>query len=323
MNLRTLTTMTEPQARAWLESMRWPHGPICPHCGEVNNAIKVERHKADSEARDGLYLCHGCGKQFTVTVGTIFEGSHIGLRTWLMAIHMLTSSKKSLSALQLQRQLGLGSYRTAWHLGHRIRHMMANGGPFKPLTGIVEADETYIGGKPRPKAGKSGKNKRGRGAPNKTCVAVLVQRDGGGARARAVEKADENNLKGFLREHVSFKAAIHSDEWGAYRGLDYEFHGGHFTVNHASGEYARDGVHSNTAESFNGLFKRAILGSWHHISREHINRYLDEQCFRWTYRKDSDWTRTVTAIKQAGGVRLYYRKPKSDVVESSRLVADG
>src|SRR5882724_1320394 len=122
MNLSTISSMTEPQVRKYFEALRWPNGAICPHCAVVGEATEIERHNPDSKARDGLWQCRACGQQFSVTVGTIFEGSHLPLRTWFMATSILCSAKKSVSARQLQRQLGIGSYRSAWHLCHRIRH---------------------------------------------------------------------------------------------------------------------------------------------------------------------------------------------------------
>lgn len=331
MNLRTLSSMTEEQSRTYFESLRWPNGPVCPLCAVVGEATKIERHKADAETRDGLYQCRACRNQFTATVGTVMEGSHLPIRTWLMAINLLCAAKKSISAAQLQRHLGIGSYRTAWFLCHRIRHMMANGGPTEPLTGIIEVDEVYVRGTAKGKGQKAQRKSRvkrklratsGR-ATDKQCVQVLVQRDGA-ARARAVSRVNAKTLKPFIRAHVAFEATIHSDEHQGYFGLADEFAGGHETVNHAKGEYARGNVNSNSAESFNGLFKRAIHGSWHHISREHINRYLDEQCFRWSHRKVSDWTRTLRALKQSEGVRLYYKQPRRQGEEDgARLVAGG
>jgi hypothetical protein len=319
-NLSTLGKLTEDDARSMLERMRWPNGPICPHCGVVGEATAMASDTAtENKLRAGVWNCRACREPFTVTVGTIFEGSHIPLSRWLVGFYLFASSKKSISALQLQRQLGLGSYRTAWHMAHRIRAAMANGGPQGPLTGNVEVDEVYIGGKPRHK----GTGVRGRGT-KKTPVAVLVQRDGA-ARARAVERVDGKTLKAFIRENVAKSATIYSDECNSYTGIGKEFDGGHHVVRHAypHREYARPGgVHSNTAESFNGLFKRAIQGSWHHISKEHIGRYLDEQVYRWTHREVSDTQRTLTALGRVEGIRLYYRKPKGSEGEAG-LVANG
>ncbi len=147
MDLAELTSLTEEQAREYIESLRWPEGPICPHCGGTKVGSIVPNK--EKEVRAGLYNCLSCFKQFTVTVDTIMHGSHISLRHWLIAFHLMTSSKKGISALQLQRNLGLGSYKSAWHLSHRIRYAMTEGSMFFPLRGTVEVDETYVGGKPR------------------------------------------------------------------------------------------------------------------------------------------------------------------------------
>src|SRR5262245_27298287 len=248
-NLQTFARMSEAEARAFLERLRWPDGPICPRCGVVGEATLMHSAKGSAnKVRDGLYNCRACREPFTVTVNTIFEGSHIPLSKWLIGFYLFASSKKSLSALQLQRQLGLGSYRTAWHMAHRIRHAMQNRGPQEQLAGIIEVDETYVGGKPRRYHGEPQRGKRpagmpprrrGRGALNKIAVQVLVQRDGV-ARARAVQRVDENTLKPYIVEHVAKSATINSDEFLSYRNLGKHF-AKHETVAHGQGEYARGG----------------------------------------------------------------------------------
>jgi len=294
-SLMTLAAMTEDDARAMLERIRWPDGKVCPHCGIASDVWNLV-------TRPGLYKCKACRKQFTVTVGTIFHRSHITLKQWVIAFHLMCSSKKGISALQLQRELGLASYQSAWHLAHRIRHAMKVEPLNAMLSGEVEADEMYVGGKPRYGA----KGRVGRGTV-KQPVAVLVQRDGA-ARARAVEHVDSDTLKGFVRENVAKNSTLFTDEWASYRGLGKEFNGGHRVVRHKDHQYARPGgIHSNTAESFNGLFKRAVMGAWHHVSKQHIQRYLDEASFRWSARRMTDGERTELALGQAEGKRLMYR----------------
>jgi transposase-like protein len=333
-NLSTLGRLTEEEARKMLERIRWPHGPVCPHCGVIGEAKRMESaDETEHQLRDGVLNCRACRKPFTVTVGTIFEGSHIPLAKWLLGFYLFASSKKSMSALQLQRQLDLGSYRTAWHMAHRIRHAMQNDPNPGKLSGIVEADETYVGGKPRriagrPSKGDLGSPKRRQTAQLKSLekrvpVAVLVSRDGQ-ARTRALEKVTSDNIREFIKANVDVsKATLHTDEHHGYMDVGREFAGGHHAVKHADGEYARGSVHSNTAESFNGLFKRSINGAWHHISREHIGRYLDEQCFRWSNRKVNDGERTIAALDRVGGVRLYYRTPEGKAREGQSLVVGG
>jgi transposase-like protein len=329
--LATLGRLTEDQARRMLERIRWPHGPTCPHCGVVGEASLMESaEESETQLRDGVWNCRACRKPFTVTVGTIFEGSHIPLAKWLLGFYLFSSSKKGISALQLQRQLALGSYRTAWHMAHRIRHAMQNDPKPGKLSGVVEADETHVGGKPRKGVRKNlgSKTKNIQAAQKawrdkRVPVAVLVSRDGE-ARTRALDKVTGDNLRSFLKDNVDVESAtLHTDEHHGYVEVGREFKGGHHTVNHAQGEYARGTVHSNTAESFNGLFKRSIQGAWHHISREHIGRYLDEQCFRWSHRKVNDGERTVAALGRVAGVRLYYRTPEGGEGRASWLVGEG
>jgi transposase-like protein len=301
LTLTDVSKLTEDQARETFERIRWPNGPVCPHCGSV------EATKLQGEAhRDGLYKCKGCEGQFTATVNTILEDSHLPIRTWLMAFAILCSAKKGVSALQLQRQLGLGSYRTAWHLCHRIRHAMSKEPLAGLLKGTVEVDETYVGGKPRKQAGKP-KGKAGRGT-KKTPVVALVER-GGNVRAHKIERVDAKTLKGAIRENVDRKSRIMTDEWASYRGIGKEFAGGHEVVNHAQGEYVRGDASTNEAESYFALLKRGIVGSFHHVSKQHLDRYCDEFSFRWNHRKVSDSDRTTTAVRGVEGKRLMYHDP--------------
>ena len=218
LNLSQATEMNEEEARQYMESVLWPGGPHCPHCGSERSwDIK------SASARSGVYECAECGKQFTVTVGTVMHGSHIPLRQWLIAFHLMTSSKKGVSALQLQRNLGLGSYKTAWHLAHRIRLSMNEDAVLKMLKGTVEVDETYVGGKPR-KGNKGGsenpepkKSKRGRGT-DKAPVLALVERNGN-VVSKPIEHVDAKTLKGAIKERVHKDSCIMTDEWASYTGI--------------------------------------------------------------------------------------------------------
>jgi len=245
-------------------------------------------------------------KQFTVTVDTVMHGSHIPLRQWLIAFHLMTSSKKGVSALQLKRNLGLGSYKTAWHLAHRIRYAMREGGICAPLKGTVEVDETYLGGKTR-------KGIKGRGSERKTPVVALVERNGR-VRSKPVAKVNAKNLKGAIREYVHRDSRIITDEWRAYIGIGFEFRGGHEVVNHGSGEYSRGDVFTNTAESYFALLKRGVTGIFHHVSKEHLHRYCDEFSFRWNYRKIDDGQRTAQVIRDTAGKRLSYKPSMAGVL---------
>jgi transposase-like protein len=222
----------------------------------------------------------------------------------------MSSHKKGVSALQLQRNLGLHTYRAAWFLAHRIRLAMKCDPLASKLNGVVEVDETYVGGKPRKgKRDQSGDlivNKRGRGT-KKVPVVALVERDGR-IRTRVVEHVNADNLKTAIRENVAQQAAIHTDECNLYKGIGAEFDGGHQSVNHSQGEYARGIVNTNTAESFFALLKRGVHGTFHHISKTHLHRYCDEFSFRWDERKVTDGSRTVEAIRGAEGKRLVYRE---------------
>jgi transposase-like protein len=311
MILKDISQLTEERAREYLEGIRWPNGPVCPHCGSVEGITRFQ----GEVHRDGVYKCNPCGQQFTVTVNSIFHGSHISIRTWLMALSIMCSSKKGVSALQLQRQLGLGSYRSAWHLAHRIRHAMAREPLASLLKGVVEVDEAYIGGKPRKLSGE--KAKRGRGT-KKTPVVALIERDGR-VRARKLEWISSNTLKEAIRDNVDRSATIMTDEMPSYRGIGKEFAGGHKTVKHRKLEFARaDGAGINTAESFFALLKRGVVGSFHHISKTHLDRYCDEFSFRWDHRKSSDSERTIQAIRQSEGRRLTYAPPSG--TQTRRIV---
>jgi transposase-like protein len=306
MILSEISKLTETEARELLESIRWPEGPVCPHC-LATNSYKVLENKG-KKVRSGLYGCKACEKQFTVTVKTVMDRSHIPIRTWLLAFSIMCASKKGVSALQLQRQLGLGSYRSAWHMCHRVRYAMKQD-PLKSLLleGAVEVDETYVGGKPR---GMKGTSHIGRGT-KKAAVVALVER-GGRVRAKHVADVTGKTLKGAIRDNVDPSATIYTDEYKLYHGIGSEFAGGHHTVKHSAGEYVRGHAHTQNVEAFFGLLKRSVTGSWHHVSKQHLDRYIDEVGFRWNHRHVNDATRTFTALKQSEGKRLLYKQTVSE-----------
>lgn len=297
LTLSDVSAFTEDQARDYFESIRWPSGPCCVHCGSV----RVKRLGGKS-TRPGLLKCNDCRKPFSVILGTILEGSHISLRQWAIGLHLMCSSKKGYSAKQLQRNLGLKSYKSAWHMAHRIRHAMAAGPLAELLKGTIEADETYVGGKPRRYDGKI--HKRGRGT-SKTPVVALVTRHGD-VRSRVVNSVGAKTPKAALQENVAKDACIMTDELPAHRKAAREFKGGHFTVNHGEGEYSRDGVNTNTAESFFALLKRGVYGTFHSLSKRHLHRYCNEFSFRSNNRDATDGERTETAIRSAEAKRLSY-----------------
>jgi transposase-like protein len=296
----------EMAARELLESMRWSDGPECPICGQTKTVYRMAK-LADSKkpGRPGLLRCRGCKRQFTVTTGTVFEDSHIPLSKWLLAIHLLCASKKGMSAHQLGRMLELKSYRSAWFMAHRLRYAMMEGPMADLLSGIIEADETYVGAKNKrgTKGGRPGADS------HKTPVVALVQR-GGKMRARSVARVTAENLGKALRENVDFeKSKLMTDEAPMYTLIGREFAGGHGVVDHHRKEYVREDVHTNTAEGFFSLLKRGINGVYHHVSRGHLDRYCDEFSFRYNLRKVSDGERTASLVAGAEGKRLTYKQP--------------
>jgi len=303
----------EESAVKFLESKLWPDGPECPHCGVVGEAFRMKSRAATkNKMRPGLWKCSGCRKTFRVTVGTIFEDSHIPLHKWMMAIHLMCASKKGMSAHQLHRMLGLG-YKAAWFMAHRIRHAMNDDAPCK-LDGTVEVDETYVGGKLRTgsQAVKPGERPKDRpaGIANEAPVIALVERNGK-VRSFPVERVTAANLKPILADMVAESARVKTDESGVYDFVGKHF-AGHDTVNHAAKEYARvedDGrlVTTNTVEGFFSLLKRGVYGTFHHVSKHHLHRYCAEFDFRYNARKIDDGERAALAIDGVKGKRLMYR----------------
>ncbi|MGA2242354.1 MAG: IS1595 family transposase [Verrucomicrobiota bacterium] len=302
-NLVTLAQeySSDSKARKFLESVLWPDGPVCPHC-QFAEVYKLKPNAASkSPVRKGLYKCAACRKQFTVTVGTILEDSHIPIGKWLMAIFIVCSSKKSISANQLHRMLKV-TYKTAWFMAHRIRYSMSPEMPLaKMLKGVVEVDETFVGGK----GFRCSRSRR------HTPVVALVER-GGPMQARVVSNVTQKNLGQCLHECVSKDAVVNTDEHGAYRN-PLKAWKRHDRVVHSKFEYQRrnaDGTFAgvNSCESFFSLLKRGVYGSWHHVSREHLPKYANEFAFRWNTRHATDGERMETAIGMVKGKRLTYRQ---------------
>ncbi len=311
---------TDEKAREHLESIRWPQGPVCPRCGG-NDPERVYRMQCKS-TRPGVHNCKDCRRQFTVTTDSVFESTHIPLRKWLVAWYLICTSKKGVSALQLQRMLDLGSYKSALFMAHRIRFAMDNPAFNAPMMGgrekPVECDETFVGSKPRPYTAKDGTIKT-KVFP-KTVVGVLVQR-GGEARYQVLQDVTAGTLQNFVRQNVTVTSAVCTDEHLGYRNLRGKYD--HHAVKHSAKEYARPvsdtfTAHCNTAESCFSLLKRGIVGTFHKVSAHHLPLYCAEFSHRWTHRKASDGERTVSALKMAPGKRLYYRamvKKKSAMTE--------
>jgi hypothetical protein len=299
----------EEAARAYLEKLLWPDGPVCPHCGVISEATKLDREEgSDTHGRTGLYQCNACRKQFTITVGTIFEDSKIPLHKWLMAFHLMCSSKKGISALQLQRELELGSYRSAWFMCHRIRWAMTQSPMAEALKlkGTVEVDETYVGGREKGRRGMPGPDSK------KTPVLALVER-GGNVRSFPLERATLTNIKPILEQHVDKQSHLVTDESAVYYMMKPAF-SKHSTVNHGKKEYVRREenftVTTNTVESFFALLKRSNYGIHHHMSRKYLGSYCAERDFVYNARRLNDDQRTTKALKGCSGKRLMLKNPR-------------
>jgi transposase-like protein len=290
----------EDKAREHLEALRWPDGAFCPHCGSVN----VHRLEGKSH-RPGLFQCNGCAQAFTVMVGSVMERSHIPLRKWVLAFYLMNSSKKGISAHQLHRMLSV-TYKTAWFLAHRVREAMKPSNP-SPLGGegkIVEADETAVGGK--------SKNRAFRKKPIKKQIVVSLVERGGGARSFHVgegKRGRVRDLRPFMVTNASRKSRLMTDQDKNFVRIGEEF-ASHDAVDHHRAEYVRDDVYTNTVEGFFSIFKRGVVGVYHHVSDAHLNRYLAEFDFRYSNRAKlgvNDGERAARAIKGAQGKRLTYR----------------
>ncbi len=257
---------SDEDCRDYLERLRWPNGVACPRCGDTSISRVIKRDQYD---------CNSCRYQFSVTAGTIFHDSHLSLRKWFISIYLMVEAKKGISANQLKRTIGV-SYKTAWYLCHRIHKAMSNGNEHL-LKGIVEVDETWVGGK---RKGIGSGNRSG-----KSMVIGAVEREGE-IRLQVIGANDRKTLHKFIREHTDPKTkAIYTDEWPAYRGIkDHDTD--HKTVNHHMKEWVVGNIHTNTIESVWSLLKRSIIGSYHKISKKHLAAYLDELEFRFNNRKN-------------------------------------
>lgn len=296
----------ETAAREWLEQHRWPDGVTCPHCGGVEKITKLQ----GQAHRPGLFECYNCNKQFSVTVGTLYERSHIPLHKWLLATHLLTSSKKGMSAHQMHRMLGI-TYKSAWFMCHRIREGLVDTNP-DPIGGegkTVEADETFLGTQGY-EFGPDGWNKKRGRAPMKTAF-TLVER-GGKARSFQVDSVKSAELRPLLMKAASRKSVLNTDEGSQYTKMGREF-AKHETVNHSAGEYGRGKAHTNTVEGFFSIFKRGMQGTYQHCGEQHLHRYLAEFDFRYNNRvalEVTDAMRHELAIKGIEGKRLTYRRTR-------------
>lgn len=290
----------EEAAREHLEGLLWPNGSVCPHCGgtERNSRLNGTSH------RPGLYFCGDCRSQFTVTVGTVFERSKVPLHKWVFATHLMCASKKGCSSKQLERMLGV-TYKTAWFMSHRIREAMSiegsgdmggNGSP-------VEVDETYWGNVGQHKPGSRGFN-------HKMKVVSLVERDGK-KQSFHVTNVNGETLRPIMKARIAKKARLMTDEAGVYKKIGKEF-GSHEIVNHTAKEYARGDVTTNTVESSFAIMKRGLVGTFHSVSEQHLQRYATEFDFRWNTRQKlgfDDTARAAELLRNVSGKRLMYKIP--------------
>ncbi|WP_425417500.1 IS1595 family transposase [Oricola indica] len=295
----------EDAAREHIEASRWPNSAVCPLCNSDNV------HRMGGKTQAGMFLCNECRGKFTCRTGTVMERSHVPLHKWLLAIHLMASSKKGISAHQLMRNLGLGSYRTAWFLAHRIREAMrddshtASGG----MGGdghVIEADESYIGGK--------AKNRAFREPAKKKAVLTLIERDGR-AKSFHVANVSAKEVRPLIVTNADRASVMMTDESPIYPKVGREFKS-HHAVNHSANEYVRLGsyIHTNTAENFFSILKRGITGVYHTVSEAHLHRYLNEFDFRYSNRVAlgvDDAKRAALVLKGIEGKRLTYQQPAS------------
>lgn len=288
----------EEAAYRMLESILWPNGPRCPRCGGLDRITKV------NGGRIGLWRCGPCKRQFRVTVGTVFESAHVPLNLWFQAMHLLCSSKKGMSSHQIHRVLGV-TYKTAWFMTHRLREAMAPHPELLSALGgkdkFVEVDETFVGGKAANRA-------YAKELPQKEAVMALVER-GGKVRSRHIPNVTATTLKPILIESIAKDTHFRTDQSPVYTEIGTSF-ASHATVNHSIKEYVRGDAHTNTVEGYFSIFKRGIYGVYHHVSQQHLKRYLAEFDFRYNHRIAlgiDDAARTQAALAGIVGKRLLYR----------------
>ncbi len=285
----------EAKALAHIEASRWGDTPFCGHCGSV-------RARRLAGKMVGYFQCNDCREKFTIRTGTVMERSHVPLHKWLLAMHLLSASKKGMSAKQMERMLGV-TYKTAWFLCHRIREAMDGATGNAPLGGpnaVVEADETYVGGK--------AKNRATRKPRAKQPVVALIEREGR-VRSFHVANVTAKGLRGLIVTNVDRASHLMTDESMVYTRVGREF-AGHSVVNHSAKEYVTHGgfKHSNTAENFFSIFKRGVIGTYHHMSEAHLGRYTAEFDFRYNTRTMNDGERAAVALAGMEGKRLTYRR---------------
>ncbi len=288
-------------AQTWVEGIRWPDGPYCPHCGSTSVQHPV-KHKTMT------HRCRDCRKWFSVRTGTLMQSSKLGMQVWVIAVYLLSTGLKGQSSMKLHRDLGI-TQKTAWHLAHRIRETWEdNGGSL--FTGPVEADETYIGGKRKNMHNKKRKQFTGRGSVGKEAVVGVRDRKTKNVRAKVVQKTDSETLQGFIVENTRDYAMVYTDEASAYEGMPRN----HESVKHSVSEYVRDMAHTNGMESFWAMLKRGYQGTYHHMSPKHLERYVMEFAGRHNVRDIDTIDQMTRVISRMAGKSLSYR----DLIATSR-----
>lgn len=296
--MEAITYFAKPGvALGYLARMRWPNGPYCPRqgCGEMNPIFLETRE---------IWKCRGCRKQFSVKVGSIMEDSPLGLDKWLAAIWMIANCKNGISSYEIHRALGI-TQKSAWFVLHRVRLAMQVGSFDKPMSGIVETDETFIGGK----VSKMSKGRRKKLGPRtasqgKAFVSGILERKSGTIRASVIPDLKGDTIRGHIRKNVRRGSKLFSDTLPSYRGLDFYYR--HEQVNHAIEEYVRGEVHTNGIENFWSLLKRSLQGTYVNVEPFHLSRYVDEQVFRYNHRKMDDGGRFDSVLCRLAGRRMTY-----------------
>jgi transposase-like protein len=326
LNLREINKHVESEADAYglLEKLRWPEGPLCPHCGNrkayflkpANGVSRKNSTNSKSPSQRRVWKCASCRKQFSVLTGTIFHGTKVPIQTWLMVMVQMCSAKNGISAREVERMHGV-TPETAWHMLHRLREAMKRDPLASAIQGTIVADETWVGGSisnmHRDKANTPRKIIPGvkSAVPHQTAVLALVNRETGEVVGQVTNSVHASNIAKFLGKHVDVEnSVLHTDQSPVYDVIGWQFQE-HGTVNHRKGEYSRDGVTSNEIEGFFAQLKRSIDGTHHHVSPEHLHRYVNEFAFRYSTCHDDDDVRLQTMVDQAAGRRLSY-KPLTD-----------
>ena len=281
-------------ARVYLEGLLWPNGPRCPVCGTGDRI---------TARKGGYYRCRQCQEDFTVRTGTVFERSHVPLHKWVYAMYLLVTARKGISSMQLAKEIGV-TQKTAWFILGRLRE--ACGTDIGKLAGIVEIDETYVGGIEANKH-EHKKLKMGRGSVGKTAVIGMRER-GGRTKAKVVANTDQETVHRVIHENVEVRSTLNTDEFAAYRGLGGLFFD-HETINHGAAEFVRNDVTTNSIESVFAVLKRGLIGVYHHASPKHLHRYVDEFAFRLNEGdvKRHTLDRLESFVKGVAGKRLTYK----------------